>query len=55
MTKYRTKVTVLNVQVGTIVTYDEKKAETGKTGKLLCGVPQGGGLFYSKDELELVE
>ncbi len=55
MENFKTKVELLNVLSGTKVTHDPEKDNIGKTGKLLCGVPQGGSLFYSRDDLEKVE
>ena len=52
-TEYITKIEKFGVPVGTRVVH-EKEEDVGKSGKLLCTVPSGGGLFYAKDELTAV-
>lgn len=52
MQNFKTLVKKLHVPSGTPVTHDDTKDTTGKTGKLLCAIPQGGSLFYAKSELE---
>lgn len=55
LTNYKTKVDCLGVPKGTKVSADLTKDVIGKTGKILCNVPGGGGLFYAESDLEIVE
>lgn len=52
MKNYITLVGKLNVPAGSKVQYDETRDNVGKTGQLLCTVPNGGSLFYTEDELK---
>ena len=54
MIEFKTKVKKLDVLAGTKVQYDETRDNIGKTGKLLCTVPNGGSLFYDETELDKV-
>ena len=58
MKKFKTKVAMENFGIpsGVPVLWDDdpNKDNTGVTGKLLCALPAGGSLFYSRDELEEV-
>ena len=54
LTNYITLVDCLNVPKGSKVSADHSKDITGKTGKILCNVPQGGGLFYNVADLKEV-
>ena len=57
MKEFITKVDKLFVPKGTKVTHDDGpgKDNVGKTGKLLCGVPSSGALFYDENELDKVK
>ena len=54
MKKFKTKVEKCGVVAGTPVTW-ENSTDNKNTGKLLCTIPTGGGLFYDRDELEPME
>lgn len=53
MQTFITKVEKLGIPAGSHVTFDDdpKKDNRGTTGKLLCTIPTGGGLFFAEDEL----
>jgi len=56
MKEFKTLTDVLFVPKGTKVMFDDGigKDNVGKTGKILCTIPTGGGLFFDKENLELV-